>query len=115
MIEAMWVVEAIRKAQEIHKTKQINAAMMRDGLEALDISEARNVELGLSKGFAPAVKITCANHEGTGRVMVQQWDGAKWKIVSEQFDPDRDVVGKLIAEDSEKYAKDNNITPRDCK
>ncbi|HUS95451.1 MAG TPA: ABC transporter substrate-binding protein, partial [Hyphomicrobiaceae bacterium] len=34
VIEAMWVVEAIKKAMEIHKTKEINATMMRDGLEA---------------------------------------------------------------------------------
>ena len=115
MIEAMWVVEAIRKAMEIHKTKEINATMMRDGLEALSIDQKRLQELGLTKDWSPEVHVTCANHEGKGEIKIQQWDGKAFKIVSDWIAPDREVVDKLIAEDSAKYAKDNNITPRDCK
>ena len=115
MIEAMWVVEAIRKAMEIHKTKEINATMMRDGLEALDIDQKRLQELGFTKDWSPSVHVTCANHEGKGEIKIQQWDGKAFKIVSDWIAPDREVVDKLIAEDSAKYAKDNNITPRDCK
>ncbi|MCB1512349.1 MAG: ABC transporter substrate-binding protein [Hyphomicrobiaceae bacterium] len=115
MIEAMWVVEAIRAAQKIHKTKIINAKMLRDGLEALNVDAARLKEIGFGDGFAPPVKVSCSNHEGTGNIRLQQWDGSKWKLVSDWISPDRSVVDKLIEEDSAKYAKENKITPRACK
>ena len=42
--------------------------------------------------------------------------GTEWSIVSKKYyEPDREVVGKLIKEDAEAFAKQNNITPRDCK
>ncbi len=114
LVAAMWASEAIRKAMEIHKTKEVNASQVRDGFEALEVNEARLKELGLG-GFTIPVKITCENHEGPGLVAVQQWDGSKWKIISKFYEPDREVVGGLIKEDSEAYAKENKITPRDCK
>jgi branched-chain amino acid transport system substrate-binding protein len=110
----MWSSEAVRTAMKIHGTKEITASMMRDGLEALDVDEARLKELGLG-GFTIPVKITCANHEGPRKVAVQQWDGKQWKIVSNFYEPDMDVIQPLIDEDSAKFAKENNITPRDCK
>jgi len=113
LVAAMWATEAMRKAMEIHKTKEIKGPEMRDGLEALDVDEARLKELGLG-GFTIPVKVTCANHEGPGLVAVQQWDGSKWSIVSKFYEPDREVVGALIKEDSEKFAKEHNITPRSC-
>lgn len=115
VINAVWVAEAIRTAMKIHKTKDITGTMMRDGFEALDVSEARLAELGLPK-FTIPVKVSCANHEGPGQVAVQQWDGEKWSIVSkEYYTPDREVTGPLIKEDAELFAKENNIKPRDCK
>ncbi|GAB4228387.1 MAG: ABC transporter substrate-binding protein [Methyloligellaceae bacterium] len=114
VIAAMYGSEAIRKAMEIHKTKNVTGAMVRDGYEALEITAERLKELGM-EGFSYPVKISCENHEGPGLVAVQQWDGKQWKQVSKFYEPDREVVGALIKEDSEKYAKENNITPRDCK
>ncbi len=114
LVGAMWAAEAIRKAMEIHGTKKVRGEHVRDGLEALEVDEARLKELGFG-GFTVPIKITCANHEGPGLVAVQQWDGKQWKIVSKFYEPDREIVDALIKEDSEKYAKENNITPRDCK
>ncbi len=114
LVAAMWGSEAARKAMEIHKTKELTGAMMRDGYEALDVDEARLKELG-AEGLTIPVKITCENHEGPRKVAVQQWDGKQWKIVSDFYDPDMDVIQPLIDEDSQKFAKENNITPRDCK
>jgi branched-chain amino acid transport system substrate-binding protein len=114
LIAAVFAAEAIRKAMEIHKTKEVRGTHVRDGLENLDITEARLKELGL-EGFTYPVKVTCANHEGPGKVAVQQWDGKQWKLVSKgYYEPDREVVGALIKEDAENYAKENNITPREC-
>ncbi|MGV6848633.1 MAG: ABC transporter substrate-binding protein [Marinibacterium sp.] len=115
MYQALLTTEAIRKAQEIHGVADITPAQMRDGMEALDITEARMAELGLP-GFGPAFKVTCANHGGSGIAKIQQWDaGTKtWSVVTDWIAADRDVVDPLIEADSAAYAKENNITPRDC-
>ena len=78
LVAAMWASEAVRKAMEIHGTKELTGAMMRDGYEALDVDEARLKELGAG-GLTIPVKITCENHEGPRKVAVQQWDGKQWK------------------------------------
>jgi branched-chain amino acid transport system substrate-binding protein len=114
MVAAMYASEAVRNAMKIHGTKEITGERMRDGLETLEVTAGRLKELGM-EGLTYPVKITCENHEGPGLVAVQQWDGKKWSIVSKFYEPDRDVVGALIKEDSEKFAKENNIKPRDCK
>jgi branched-chain amino acid transport system substrate-binding protein len=115
VVGAMWAAEAIRGAMIKNKTVEVKGAQVRDGLENLNVTAARLAELGL-KDFTVPVKITCANHEGPGQVAIQQWDGKAWKIVSKHYyTPDRAVVDALIKEDSEQYAKDNKITPRDCK
>ena len=113
--KAREVPEAIRKAMEIHGTTEVTGKHVRDGFEALDVDEARLKELGLG-GFTYPVKITCANHEGPGKVAVQQWDAKakQWNIVSKFYEPLRDVTGPLIEADSAAYAAENNVTPRDC-
>ena len=115
MVAAMWAVEAARTAMKIHNTKDITPAMMRDGMEALDVPESRLAELGLPN-FTVPVKVSCANHGGPGLGMIQQWDAAakKWSIITDLISADREVVDALIKEDSEAYAKENNITPRTC-
>ncbi len=113
---AMLAAEAARKAQELSGKKDITPADMRDGMEALEITEARMVELGMPN-FGPAFKVTCANHGGPGKAAVQQWDAnaKKWKLVSDFYEPDMEVIQPLIKADAEAYAKENGITPRECK
>lgn len=115
MYAAMLATEAARTAMKIHNTMEITPAQMRDGMEALDIDAARLKELGL-EGFSPEIKITCANHSGPGVGLIQQWDASakKWNLVTDYIEADREVVDKLIAEDSEAYAKENGIEPRTC-
>jgi branched-chain amino acid transport system substrate-binding protein len=112
---AMLAAEAARTAQEIHGVKDITPAMMRDGMEALNMTEERMAELGLP-GFAPPFKVTCANHGGSGLAAVQQWDAdtQTWSLVTDYIASDRSVIDPLIEEDSMAYAKENGITPRDC-
>jgi len=116
MYAAMLAAEAARKAQELSGKKDITPSDMRDGMEALEITEARMKELGLP-GFGPAFKVSCANHGGPGRAYIQQWDAKakKWNKVSDFYSPDMDVIQPLIEADAAAYAKENNITPRDCK
>ncbi|HGG64748.1 MAG TPA: ABC transporter permease [Rhodobacteraceae bacterium] len=112
---AMLAAEATRKAQELSGNAQITAADMRDGMEALEITEERMTELGMP-GFGPSFKVSCANHGGPGTGAIQQWDAAakEWKLISDFGPSDMDVIQPLIDEDSMAYAKENNITPREC-
>jgi branched-chain amino acid transport system substrate-binding protein len=115
MVAAMWSSEAIRKAMEIHGTNEIRGTHVRDGLEALDVDEARLKELGMAN-FTIPVKISCENHEGPGKVALQQWDAKakKWSLVTDFYEPMRDITGPLIAEDSAQFAAENNVTERSC-
>ncbi len=87
--------------------------MMRDGMEALEITEARMAELGLPD-FGPEFSVSCENHGGSGLGKVQQWDAAsgEWKVITDWIAADREVIDPLIAEDSAAYAAENNIEER---
>ena len=113
LFQAMVQVEAARIAQKIHGTSKITPAMYRDGFENVNLTAERLEELGF-KDFAPAFKITCDNHGGSGLAAVQQWDAKakKWNMITEYMYGDSDVVQKLIAEDSSKYAAEQKIAER---
>ena len=113
MYAAMLAVEAAKTAQEIHGVSDINAAQMRDGMEALVIDDAKLEALGLG-GFGPSFSVSCDNHGGSGLGIVQQWDAAAgtWNQITEYIAPDADVIGPLIMEDSAAFASENNISER---
>lgn len=112
---AMLASEAAKTAQQIHGTGDITAAMMRDGMEALEMTNAKMEALGMS-GFGPEFSVSCENHGGPGLVGVVQWDASAktWNAISDFMPTDGEVIGKLIEEDSAAYAAENNIEPR-CK
>src|SRR5690606_19321320 len=60
---AMLAVEAARTAMKIHDTPELTGPMVRDGMEALVVDDARLTEIGLP-GFAPPVNVSCSNHGG---------------------------------------------------
>ncbi|MEM7744154.1 MAG: ABC transporter substrate-binding protein [Pseudomonadota bacterium] len=109
------LVEAIRTAQEMTGKSDITPADLRDGLENLNITEERWTEIGLPN-FTSPVKLSCAVHSDPGLVAVQRWDaGTKaWSLVSDFIEPDREIIDALIAADSEAFASEAGITPRDC-
>ncbi|MGB4950000.1 MAG: ABC transporter substrate-binding protein [Rhizobiaceae bacterium] len=113
MYAALLAVEAAKKAQELAGTKDINAAQMRDGMEALAITADMMSGLGLPD-FGPEFAVSCANHGGSGLGKVQQWDAAAktWNVITDWIAADREVVDPLIAEDSAAFAKENNISER---
>ncbi len=113
MYAAMLAVEAAKKAQELAGTGAITAAQMRDGMEALEITEEKMAELGLPK-FGQPFKVTCDNHGGPGLAMVQQWDASakKWNLITDFIAPDMEVIQPLIDEDSAAYAAEAAIVER---
>ncbi|QFT74568.1 MULTISPECIES: ABC transporter substrate-binding protein [unclassified Ruegeria] len=110
---AMLAAEAVKTAQEMHGTADIDASMMRDGMEALEITNAKMEGLGMA-GFGPEFAVSCENHGGPGLVGVVQWDAAAgtWNPVQDFKPTDVEVISALIEEDSGAYAAENNISPR---
>ena len=109
---AMLAAEAAATAQKIHGTPDITPAMMRDGMEALVIDEARMTALGMP-GFGPSFSVSCQNHGGPGLVGMTQWDATakEWKLISDFAETDAEVIQPLIVEDSMAFAAESNITP----
>jgi branched-chain amino acid transport system substrate-binding protein len=113
VINAVYNTEAIRTAMDKYGNGVMSGEQVRWGLEHLNLTEARLKELGL-EGYAQPLKVTCEDHEGNGPVFIQQWDGQKWNKVSDWILPMRDVVRPQIEKAAADFAKENNITPRDC-
>ncbi|MGM0740638.1 MAG: ABC transporter substrate-binding protein [Pseudomonadota bacterium] len=113
MYAAMLAAEAIKTAQEIHGTAAITPEMMRDGMENLEMTEEKMAGLGLP-GFGPEFKVTCENHGGNGFGAVSQWDAeaGEFKLITEYFQSDEEILGPLIEADSEAYAAENGIEMR---
>ena len=114
VVYGMIIVEAIRVAQAKYgKGKVMTPEQVRWGLEHLNLTEARIKELG-APGLFPPIKTSCADHEGSGMVKFQQWDGTGFKQVTPFMAGDRAMTRKMVEEQAAKYAAEKKITPRDC-
>ncbi|BDW83870.1 MULTISPECIES: ABC transporter substrate-binding protein [Roseicyclus] len=113
MYAAMLAAEAARTAQEIHGVGDITPAMMRDGMEALVMTNARMEELGMP-GVGPEFAVSCADHGGTGQAIMTQWNGTEWVTLTDFISPDDSVTGPLVLEDSAAYAAEAGIEARTC-
>jgi len=113
VVNAMLSAEAIRTALAKYGKAAPTAEQVRWGFENLNLTDKRLDELGM-KGFTHPIKVTCEDHEGNGPVLIQQWDGKKWDIVSDWVVPMRDVVRPKIEAAAVEEGKKLNYTPRDC-
>ena len=113
VINGILNVEAVRTAQSKFGKKPLSGEQVRWGFENLNIDEARLKELGAS-GLLQQIKLSCQDHEGGGRIRLQQWDGEKWQLVSDWISADRALLRPIIEESAAKYAKEKGITRRDC-
>jgi len=111
VFQAIVLVEAARWAKK-NKGK-VDGETMREGLENLKLTAADLERLGM-KGFTKPISISCADHEGGGPVLIQQWDGKKWNIVSDWIEPMTDMVRPMLEDAAEKEAAKLNSKKRDC-
>ena len=102
--QGVMVTEAIANAQKLTGKKVITGEDLRRGLETLEISAARWKELGL-EGFAPPLKITCADHNGHAQALALVWDGNAWAPSDKTFASSSEDILPLIAAASADYAK----------
>lgn len=105
MFNAVVLAEAIIEAQAKTGKSVITGADMRDGLEAINLSEERLTELGLPN-FTGAVQGSCADHEGGGSIFIQQWNGEGWEKISDLVPPMNDVVRPMLEEAAQSYVSD---------
>ncbi|MET0284138.1 MAG: ABC transporter substrate-binding protein [Polyangiales bacterium] len=106
-------VEALRVAQKKFGNRPLSGEEVRWGFENIDIGEERLKELG-ALGLMQPIKLSCADHEGGGAIKLQQWDGQKWVLVSDWIRADRALLRPIIEDSAAKYAKEKNLTIRDC-
>ena len=105
LFNAVVVAEAIRTAQKLSGKTKITGSDMREGLENLDLSEARLQEIGLG-GFAAPIKASCENHGSGGSIFLQQWDGENWVKISDLIPPMTERVRAMLEEAADKYVAD---------
>ncbi|QDC11400.1 ABC transporter substrate-binding protein [Oceanicola sp. D3] len=112
MYAAMLAAEAVKTAQELSGDTAISPAQMRDGMENLEITEAKMAALGLP-GFGPEFTVSCENHGGNGFGAVAQWDAAakKWSLITDYYQSDLEILAPLIEEDSAAYAAEAGVEP----
>jgi branched-chain amino acid transport system substrate-binding protein len=83
---------------------------MRWAFENLNLTSAP--EAVGATGLLPEIKTSCDNHEGSGKVKIQQWDGAKWVVVSDWIEGNKSLIHPLFKATAAQYAKEKGITPR---
>src|SRR5499426_4115951 len=113
LVNAMLTAEAIRTAMVKFGNKSLTSEQVRWGFENLNLTEARLDQVGM-RGFTHPLKVTCEDHEGNGPVLIQQWDGKKWSVVTDWIAPMREVVRPKIEAAAIDEAKKLNYTMRDC-
>ncbi|MEZ5660078.1 MAG: ABC transporter substrate-binding protein [Burkholderiaceae bacterium] len=106
VVNAIYVAEAIRTAQEMTGKKVINGEDMRKGLENLNLDAARLKAIGAT-GLTPTIKVTCKDHAGSNPIFIQQWDGSKWKRITKDIPVMVDVVRPMLQEAADKYVAEN--------
>lgn len=113
LIHGIITVEAVRRAQEKFGKRVMTGEEVRWGLENLKLNTARLKQLGAT-GLMPELSVSCEDHEGSGKVIFQQWDGSQWKVISDYIEGNRKLVRQLLQASADKYVKEKKITPRDC-
>jgi branched-chain amino acid transport system substrate-binding protein len=113
MINAMLAVEAIRTAQGKYGKKPLTGEQVRWGIENLSLDQARLRALGFG-GLMQPLKVSCRDHEGVRQARIHQWDGSKWVFASDWIQGDDKLLRPMVEDAAKKYAKEKNITPRDC-
>jgi branched-chain amino acid transport system substrate-binding protein len=109
----MLTVEAIRTAQGRYGKKPLTGEEVRWGIENLNLDAARLKTLGFA-GMMQPLKLSCQDHEGVRMSRIHQWDGTKWVFVSDWIEGDQKLLRPMVESAARAYAKEKNITPRDC-
>jgi branched-chain amino acid transport system substrate-binding protein len=111
VMNAVLIAEGIRTAQKLTGKKLIDGSDMRQGLEALNITQARWKEMGLPD-FAQPIHLSCSDHNGHEKVFLVKWNGTKWIPEPGSIAPIHNKVQPLIDQAAEAYVKANTGWPK---
>ena len=113
LLNAMFNAEAIRTAMAKYGKGPLIGEKVRWGYEHLNLTEKRLEELGM-KNFIRPLAVSCENHEGNGELLIQEWDGSRWKVASDWIEPMRDVVRPNLERAAEEEGKKLGLTRHSC-
>jgi len=113
LINSAIVVEAIRTAQGQFGQRKLTSEEVMWGFQNLNLTPESIEAIGMT-GLIEPLQITCNDHEGGGKVLIQQWDGEKWTQVSDWITPNRDLIRPLYEASAAAYAAEKGITPITC-
>lgn len=114
LITGMLTAETVRIAQEKFGTgKPITGSQAQWALEHMDLTADRLEKLGFT-GILQPLKMSCKDHMGSYAARMSVWDGSEWKINSDWYEGNREIIDPLIKKFADKYAADNKIERRDC-
>lgn len=115
VVAGIFHVEAMRVAlRTFGKDIPLSGQYKRFGLENMNFTDEKLKEYGVF-GMMQNVRTSCWDHTGGHMAKFTQWDGNKFTVITpEWIKADEDRIWKFILERSDKYAKEQNITPRDC-
>ena len=108
---SMLIAEAIANAQKLSGRKAVTGDDVRRGFEAIDLSTERLKAIGL-EGFTDPLKLSCADHNGHGRISVQSWDGTKWVRLADPAPPMIAVTQPLVEAAAKDYVEKNAGWPK---
>lgn len=113
VLNAAILVEALRTAQATFGPKPLTGEQVAWGFDHLDLTPAVLARLGLD-GFMQPLRLSCADHEGMTAVRVQQWDGQRWRFVSDWIEPRRHLIRSMVEDSARRFAAEHGIRPRHC-
>jgi branched-chain amino acid transport system substrate-binding protein len=110
LINAMLGVEGIRTAMARYGNKPMTGEQVRWGLENLNLTADRIKQMGF-EGVLQPIKVSCNDHEGARTGRIHTWDGKNWKVTSDWYTSDDNVIAPMVKEAAAKYAAEKKITP----
>jgi branched-chain amino acid transport system substrate-binding protein len=113
MINAMLVVEGVRRAQTRYGAKSLTGEEVRWGLENLALDQKRLDILGFAGVMRP-VSTSCKDHMGAEVARLHTWDGTKWNFTSDFYEADMQILQPMIKKAGISYNAEKKLTLRNC-
>jgi branched-chain amino acid transport system substrate-binding protein len=111
LVNGLIAVETVRQAQAKFGNRPITGAEAQWALEHLKLDDAILQKTGFL-GLSQNLQLTPQDHEGGGAARVQQWDGAKWTVISDWIRADHELLRPLEDAKSAAWAKSHGVAPQ---
>jgi branched-chain amino acid transport system substrate-binding protein len=114
LISAMLGVEGVRRAQDArYGKKPLTGEEIRWGLENLALDQKKLDALGFT-GLIRPLSTSCRDHGGSHSARIQSWDGKEWKIISDWYEADQQILKPMIQKSANTYLAEKKLPRRDC-